>query len=119
MSNEVDVLIVGAGPVGLMLAVELKRLGIECHIIDKNRERAIESRAIAENAGTLELCGKLDKKLVEKELKQGNKELKFMPTLITSARSVSISLTCQVIIHLCLCFLNMKPKDCSKSNCKN
>src|SRR6516164_9875105 len=31
---EVDVLVVGAGPVGLMLACELRRRGVACRIID-------------------------------------------------------------------------------------
>lgn len=33
--SETDVLIVGAGPVGLMLACELRRRDIACRIIDK------------------------------------------------------------------------------------
>ena len=40
-----DVLIVGAGPTGLMLACWLARLGIHPLVIDKNEGLARESRA--------------------------------------------------------------------------
>ncbi|HUH71098.1 MAG TPA: FAD-dependent monooxygenase [Mycobacterium sp.] len=43
--NQTDVLIVGAGPVGLMLACELRRRDIACGIIDKYAEFPSTSRA--------------------------------------------------------------------------
>ena len=43
--NRTDVLIVGAGPVGLMLACELRRRDIACRIIDKYAEVPTTSRA--------------------------------------------------------------------------
>jgi 2-polyprenyl-6-methoxyphenol hydroxylase-like FAD-dependent oxidoreductase len=43
--NQTDVLIVGAGPVGLMLACELRRRDIACRIIDKYAEFPSTSRA--------------------------------------------------------------------------
>jgi 2-polyprenyl-6-methoxyphenol hydroxylase-like FAD-dependent oxidoreductase len=43
--NQTDVLIVGAGPVGLMLACELRRRDIACRIIDKYAEFPLTSRA--------------------------------------------------------------------------
>jgi len=43
--NQTDVLIVGAGPVGLMLACELRRREIDCRIIDKYAEFPSTSRA--------------------------------------------------------------------------
>ena len=43
--NQTDVLIVGAGPVGLMLACELRRRDIACRIIDKYTEFPWTSRA--------------------------------------------------------------------------
>src|SRR5206468_1818213 len=41
----VRVLIVGAGPVGLVMAHELARYGVECRVIDKQRDRPMTSRA--------------------------------------------------------------------------
>lgn len=35
MTTPVDVLVVGTGPVGLMMASELRRHGVNCRIIDK------------------------------------------------------------------------------------
>jgi len=51
----VDVLIVGAGPTGLVLALWLTRLGIRVRIIDKTSEPGTTSRALAVQARTLEL----------------------------------------------------------------
>jgi 2-polyprenyl-6-methoxyphenol hydroxylase-like FAD-dependent oxidoreductase len=48
------VLIVGAGPTGLVLALWLTRLGIPVRIIDKNPAPGAESRALAVAARTLE-----------------------------------------------------------------
>ena len=43
--SQTDVLIVGAGPVGLMLACELRRRDVDCRIIDKYAEFPSTSRA--------------------------------------------------------------------------
>jgi 2-polyprenyl-6-methoxyphenol hydroxylase-like FAD-dependent oxidoreductase len=53
--KETDVLIVGAGPTGLVLALWLTRLGIRVRIIDKTSEPGTTSRALAVQARTLEL----------------------------------------------------------------
>jgi 2-polyprenyl-6-methoxyphenol hydroxylase-like FAD-dependent oxidoreductase len=45
LMHRTDVLIVGAGPVGLMLACELRRRDIACRIIDKYAEFPLTSRA--------------------------------------------------------------------------
>src|ERR1700737_3562367 len=50
-----DVLIVGAGPTGLVLALWLMRLGVRVRIIDKTAEPGTTSRALAVQARTLEL----------------------------------------------------------------
>jgi 2-polyprenyl-6-methoxyphenol hydroxylase-like FAD-dependent oxidoreductase len=50
-----EVLIVGAGPTGLVLALWLTRLGVSVRIIDKSAGPGETSRAIAVQARTLEL----------------------------------------------------------------
>jgi len=54
-----DVLVVGAGPTGLVLALWLKRLGLSVRIIDKTAEPGTTSRALAVHARTLELYAQL------------------------------------------------------------
>ena len=49
------VLIVGAGPTGLVLALWLTRLGVPVRIIDKTASAGTTSRALAVQARTLEL----------------------------------------------------------------
>jgi 2-polyprenyl-6-methoxyphenol hydroxylase-like FAD-dependent oxidoreductase len=49
-----SVLIVGAGPTGLVLALWLTRLGVRVRIIDKASEAGTTSRAVAVQARTLE-----------------------------------------------------------------
>ena len=53
-SRDTDVLIVGAGPTGLVLALWLTRLGVRVRIIDKTAEPGTTSRALAVQARTLE-----------------------------------------------------------------
>src|SRR3954453_20410289 len=50
----IDVLIIGAGPTGLVLAIWLTRLGIKVRIIDKVAEPGTTSRALGVHARTLE-----------------------------------------------------------------
>jgi 2-polyprenyl-6-methoxyphenol hydroxylase-like FAD-dependent oxidoreductase len=57
---QTDVLIVGAGPTGLVLALWLTRLGSKVRIIDKTAEPGTTSRALAVQARTLELYRQLD-----------------------------------------------------------
>ena len=54
-----DVLIVGAGPTGLALALWLTKLGAKIRIIDKTTEPGTTSRALAVHARTLELYRQL------------------------------------------------------------
>lgn len=56
---ETDVLIVGAGPTGLALALSLEKLGVRFRIIDKAPAPGTASRAIAVQARTLEMYDQL------------------------------------------------------------
>ena len=55
-----DVLIAGAGPTGLVLALWLIKLGGKVRIIDKTAEPGTTSRALAVQARTLELYRQID-----------------------------------------------------------
>jgi 2-polyprenyl-6-methoxyphenol hydroxylase-like FAD-dependent oxidoreductase len=55
-----SVLIIGAGPTGLVLALWLSRLGIPVRIVDKAATPATASRALVVQARTLELYRQLD-----------------------------------------------------------
>ncbi len=56
---QTDVLIVGAGPTGLMLAIQLARRGVRAVIIDRHSGPAQQSRAMGVQARTLEIYSKL------------------------------------------------------------
>jgi 2-polyprenyl-6-methoxyphenol hydroxylase-like FAD-dependent oxidoreductase len=56
---DTDVLIVGAGPTGLMLANQLARRGVRIRIIDRHAGPARESRALGVQARTLEIYSHL------------------------------------------------------------
>lgn len=66
-----DVLIVGAGPTGLVLALWLTRQGVKVRIIDKAEGPGTTSRAVAIQARTLELYRQLD--LTDEVLERGHK----------------------------------------------
>ncbi|MEA2490860.1 MAG: hypothetical protein QOH21_2652 [Acidobacteriota bacterium] len=58
-TDSVDVLIAGAGPTGLVLALWLRRFGLRVRIIDKTAEPGTTSRALAVQARTLELYAQM------------------------------------------------------------
>src|ERR1700680_2075246 len=55
-----EVLIIGAGPSGLVLALWLTKLSVKVRIVDKTAEPGTTSRALAVQARTLELYSQLD-----------------------------------------------------------
>jgi 2-polyprenyl-6-methoxyphenol hydroxylase-like FAD-dependent oxidoreductase len=68
---DTEVLIVGAGPTGLVLALWLTRMGVKVRIIDKNDGPGTTSRALAVQARTLELYRQLD--LADAVIERGHK----------------------------------------------
>src|SRR3981081_4645466 len=69
--TQCDVLIIGAGPTGLVLALWLTKLGVKVRIVDKTAEPGTTSRALAVQARTLELYRQLD--LAEAVIAGGHK----------------------------------------------
>lgn len=70
MPDAGSVLVVGAGPVGLTVAIGLRRRGIPVRIIDRAPEPAAESRALGIQARTLEV---LPEAIVADLLAAGNR----------------------------------------------
>lgn len=67
-SNLLDVLIIGAGPVGLFCANELQRQGLTCRIIDKKTTLSDKSKALGIHIRSLDMlkdCGFIDKVLAQ------------------------------------------------------
>lgn len=60
VDKQVDVLIVGAGPTGLTLALTLARYGISFEIIDRKTTPSNNSRAIGIQPRTIEVFSRLD-----------------------------------------------------------
>ena len=58
-SDRDGVLVVGAGPTGLLLAGQLARRGVPVRVVDKRAEATVESRALAVHARTLEVLDNL------------------------------------------------------------
>jgi 2-polyprenyl-6-methoxyphenol hydroxylase-like FAD-dependent oxidoreductase len=68
---DTDVLIIGAGPTGLMLANQLARRGVKPRIIDHHSGPAQQSRAMAVQARTMEIYSKMG--IIEKSLALGER----------------------------------------------
>jgi len=84
--SQLEILIVGAGPVGLTAAVELARRGFMPRIIDKGNGPVIESRALGVNARTLEILAPsgASSKMIERGLKIERLNFWDLPKLIFS-----------------------------------
>ena len=66
---DTDVLIVGAGPTGLMLANQLARFGVRAQIIERHEGPSLQTRALGVQARTLEIYAHLG--IVEQALALG------------------------------------------------
>ncbi len=69
MNHDCDVLIAGAGPVGLFLACDLARRGVKARLIDKNEGPTDLSKAIGVHARSLELFQDLG--IVDEAIRRG------------------------------------------------
>src|SRR4249920_109369 len=68
---DTDVLVVGAGPTGLMLANQLVRRGVRVLIIDRHAGPSLQTRALGVQARTLEIYAQLG--IVESALSLGKR----------------------------------------------
>src|SRR5256885_11701598 len=71
MNAQTDVLVVGAGPTGLMLANQLGRRGVRTRIIDRHTGPSLQTRALGVQARTLEIYTHLG--IVERALAGGKR----------------------------------------------
>src|SRR5689334_294624 len=69
--KDTSVLIVGAGPTGLMMACQLTRFGIPYRIIEKNSGPTTQSRALAIQARSLEALAQMN--IAHKAVEQGKR----------------------------------------------
>jgi 2-polyprenyl-6-methoxyphenol hydroxylase-like FAD-dependent oxidoreductase len=68
---DTDVLVVGAGPTGLMLANQLGRRGVRARILDRHAGPSLQTRALGVQARTLEIYSHLG--IVERALELGKR----------------------------------------------
>lgn len=82
-AKNTDVLIVGAGPAGLMMACQLARFGINFRIIDKNQSRPVYSGALIVHAASLEIFQQMG--IAGKAISQG-KTVKALSVVFSSKK---------------------------------
>ena len=85
-TTSVDVLVVGAGPTGLMLASSLHAFGVRIRIVDRLIDRAHESRALVMHARSLEIMRDLG--VVETLRRRGNTSTRIVVHLSATKRFV-------------------------------
>ena len=79
MTDQVPVLIVGGGPVGLGLAIDLGWRGIECLLVEQGDGTIYHPRANTVNSRTMEFCRRWG---IAKEVKESGAPPDFPPTII-------------------------------------
>ncbi|WP_228396649.1 FAD-dependent monooxygenase [Streptomyces sp. RB17] len=57
--DRVEVLVVGAGPAGLTLAIDLARRGVACHVVEATEERGVNPRCNTTSARSMEIFRRL------------------------------------------------------------
>jgi len=90
MQSAIDILIVGAGPVGLSLGIECKRHGLACRVIEKEAERSPHSKALAIWPGTTEI---LDAMGVADAIEQAAHPMRSMNIYLGSGKPGVIDFT--------------------------
>src|SRR5215204_3120580 len=75
--SETDVLVVGAGPTGLVMATELAARGVSGRIIDRTPVRSERSRALVVQARSLELLQKMG--VADELVARGRRTIKATP----------------------------------------
>src|SRR5207247_7459405 len=68
---DTDILIVGAGPTGLMLANQLGRRGVRVLLVDRHSGPSLQTRALGVQARTLEIYSKLG--IIDRALELGKR----------------------------------------------
>jgi 2-polyprenyl-6-methoxyphenol hydroxylase-like FAD-dependent oxidoreductase len=83
--SHVPVLVVGAGAAGTMLTLELARRGVNVRTIDRLPKPGDTSKAITVHARTLEMLGRIDKRLVDRFLERGIHNLGYVLHFVDAA----------------------------------
>lgn len=89
-----DVLVVGAGPTGLLLAAELGRRGVNCRIVEQATVRRTAPKAINLHTRTLEVLDDLD--AADEAVCLGNRVYRLNSYVVSGTRSDRIRPIAQV-----------------------
>jgi 2-polyprenyl-6-methoxyphenol hydroxylase-like FAD-dependent oxidoreductase len=89
MNYSTPVLIVGAGPTGLMMAAQLTRRGINFRIIDKSTDHTTQSRALVVQARSLEILDQMG--LASRAIRLG-KEARAVTIVVKGRRVMTMAL---------------------------
>ena len=86
---DTQVLIVGAGPVGLTLACDLMRHGIKVRVVDQSAEASVKSKALVVHSRSLELLDDMGiaARFVEKGFKLHDRLVRPAMVIVSSKPS--------------------------------